>query len=103
MKIEYSTKAESDLQQIGYYYCDKAGLEIAINIVERITGTLERLIGHNPRAGRTRHDLGPDVRTFPVLQYLIFYRVTRRSVYVIRILHGHRDIRPPLASLLLAV
>jgi plasmid stabilization system protein ParE len=91
------------LQHIGYYYCDKARLEIAVNLVERISGTLERLIAHNPKAGRTRSDLGPNVRMFPVLPYLIFYRVTRSSVYVIRILHGHRDIRPPLASLLLAV
>ncbi|MGA7354966.1 MAG: type II toxin-antitoxin system RelE/ParE family toxin [Candidatus Cybelea sp.] len=103
MKIEYSRQATSDLEQIEDYYCERAGPQVAVDLLDRITGALDRLIRRNPKAGRTRHDLGPDVRMFPVLPYLIFYRVTRSSVYVIRILHGHRDIRPPLASLLVAI
>lgn len=64
---------------------------------------LRHAIARNPRAGRLRQDLGPDIRSFPVLPYVVFYRIKRGRIDVVRILHGHRDIRPPLGSLLAAV
>jgi toxin ParE1/3/4 len=103
MRIEYSVQAASDVENIKDYYWDKVGPEIAIDLLERITVTLERLIQRNPKSGRSRDDLGPNIRMFPVLPYLIFYRTAHGRVYVVRILHGHRDIRPPLSSLLVAV
>lgn len=103
MIVEYATQAIVDLRHIEEYYANRAGPEIAQGLVERVTGTLERLLVRNPRVGRARPHLGEDVRAFPVLPYIIFYRVLDRRVYVIRIVHGHRDIRPPLASLLVAV
>ncbi len=92
-----------DLRHIEEYYANRAGPAVAQDLVERITGTLERLVVRNPKVGRARRHLGEDVRAFPVLPYIVFYRVSDRHVYVIRIVHGHRDIRPPLASLLVAV
>jgi plasmid stabilization system protein ParE len=43
------------------------------------------------------------VRSFPVLPYIVFYGADGSGIHVIRILYGHRDIHPPLVSLLLAV
>lgn len=39
----------------------------------------------------------------PVLPYLVFYIVKAKGIYVIRVLYGHREVKPLLASLLLAV
>jgi len=50
-----------------------------------------------------RDDLEAGVRALPVLPYLVFYIVEAKRVYAIRVLHGSREIKPPLASLLLAV
>lgn len=103
MRPQYDAQAANDLEQIERHYAERADAAIAEKFTERITSTLERLITQNPSAGRLRPELGPKVRSFPVLPYVVFYRIEGRRVYVLRIIHGHRDIRPPLASLLTAV
>ena len=45
--------------------------------------------------GRNRPDLAPELRSFPVDNYIIFYRPISEGIQVIRVLHGARDI-PPL-------
>jgi toxin ParE1/3/4 len=102
VKIRYSPEAVADLENIEEYHSDKAGTDTATSLVKRIRDTLEKVIRRNPRAGRARPDLGEGVRTFPVLPYVVFYQIENGRMYIIRILHGRRDIRPPLASLLIA-
>jgi len=103
MIVKYGAQAARDLEQIARYYVERLGPAGADRLVRRIVDTLERVIALNPNAGRSRPDLGSGTRSFPVLPYVVFYRIQGRRVYVQRILHGHRDIRPPLASLLAAV
>jgi len=103
LSVEYAAEAISDLDHIETYYSNRTAPEFARRMVERITGTFQRLVKRNPRAGRLRNDLDPDVRSLPVLPYLVFYRVEGKRVFVKRILHGNRNVKPPLASLLLAV
>lgn len=103
MKLKYDAQAASDLEQIERHYAERADAQAAEKLLDRITSTLERLMARNPHAGRLRPELGVAIRSFPVLPYVVFYRIEGRRVYVLRIIHGHRDIRPPLASLLAAV
>ena len=103
MRVEYTVEAISDLTLIEAYYSARAGFDTAQRLVERIAGTFERLVSRHPRAGRLRDDLEAGVRALPVLPYLVFYIVEAKRVYAIRVLHGSREIKPPLASLLLAV
>jgi toxin ParE1/3/4 len=103
MRFEYSPAALDDLQNIQRYHLEQAGVTLAASLMARIHSTVERLIARNPHVGRLRPELGSGIRSFPVLPYVVFYRVAGRSVLVQRILHGHRDIRRPLASLLAAV
>ncbi|HLP91141.1 MAG TPA: type II toxin-antitoxin system RelE/ParE family toxin [Nostocaceae cyanobacterium] len=42
--------------------------------------------------GRSRYELLPGLRSFPVGSYLIFYFPINQSIEVIRVLHGARDI-----------
>lgn len=70
--------------------------------VARMDATIRRAIVLFPNAGRPRPEFGAGVRSYPILPYVFFYRVTRGRVAVLRILHGKRDIRQPLMSLLLA-
>jgi toxin ParE1/3/4 len=46
----------------------------------------------NPGMGRKRDSLALNLRSFPVGNYLIFYRPINQGIEVIRILHGARDI-----------
>jgi len=103
MTIQFSEPAASDLANIKRYHAEYAGADVAGELTNRIVTTLERLIARNPGAGRRRPEFGSQVRSFPVLPYIVFYRAERNRVYVVRILHGHRNIQRPLASLLLAM
>ena len=102
MKIEYSRQAIDDLSRIEDYYAERTIHELAQSLIEQIKKTLERLIARHSRIGRLRSEFGPQVRSFPVVPHVVFYKLARQDVYVLRILHGHRDIKPPLMSLLLA-
>ena len=70
------------------------------------TATLQTLIGsltasvplvalplaENPRIGRSREELAPELRSFSFLNYVIFYRPIDAGVEIVRVLHGSRDI-----------
>jgi plasmid stabilization system protein ParE len=103
LRIEYTAPASNDLDDIRRYYAERVGADAAEKFVLRIMTTLERLLARNPRIGRRRSEFGFDTRSFRVLPYVVFYRSKGSRVQVRRILHGHRDVRPPLASLLVAV
>jgi toxin ParE1/3/4 len=52
-----------------------------------------RLLGDVPYAGRARDEIRPGYRSFPVGEYLIFYRVMEPGVRILRVLHGRMDFR----------
>lgn len=66
----------------------------ADRFVDSLNKTFGQLAQH-PRLGRARPEFGPDLRSLPHRQYVIFYRPTERGVHIARVLHGSRDI-PPL-------
>jgi toxin ParE1/3/4 len=43
--------------------------------------------------GRERPEIAPDVRSFPVERWVIFYMVREDEVVISRIVDGARDIR----------
>ena len=42
--------------------------------------------------GRSREELVPKLRSFPVGNYVIFYQPISDGVEIVRVLHGSRDI-----------
>jgi toxin ParE1/3/4 len=42
--------------------------------------------------GRIRENFAPNLRSFPVKKYIIFYRPVDDTVEIVRILYGGRDI-----------
>ena len=51
-----------------------------------------KLLGRNPHIGRRRDDLRAGYRSFPVGQYLVFYRVVDGDIQVMHVVRGKRDI-----------
>jgi toxin ParE1/3/4 len=49
-------------------------------------------LGKQPLIGRPRDDLRPDIRSFPVGNYIIFYRDQPAFVEIVRVLHAARDL-----------
>jgi toxin ParE1/3/4 len=52
------------------------------------------MLARHPHVGRQRTELRAGLRSWPVYPYTIFYIVddTRRTVTVVRVIHGHMDI-----------
>lgn len=51
------------------------------------------MLAATPKAGRSRPELEPSMRSFVVGNYLVFYRVCPDGIEVARVLHGHRDLQ----------
>lgn len=60
-------------------------------MVSRIYDAEEQLADF-PELGRVRPKLLPDLRSWAVGDYVIFYRVDPDAVQILRILHGARDL-----------
>jgi toxin ParE1/3/4 len=97
MRYRVSEDAERDLDEIFVYWANRASLEAADRIVDRIT---ERfwLLGDHPDSGKTADDIAADVKCFPAGKYLIYYRKTRHGTDILHIFHGARDQRKSFES-----
>ena len=85
-----SPKAQDDLDEI-WLYIARDSPEAATRFIEKLRVKCS-LIADSPRIGRQREELAPSLRSFPVGDYLIFYRLTRQGIEVARFLHGHRNL-----------
>jgi len=53
---------------------------------------LFKLIADNPQIGRNRNELSEGLRSFPMGNYVIFYRIWSHQVAIVRVVHAARDI-----------
>ena len=89
-----SPQVDSDLDGIWYYVAsESASIEIADRLIDSITDRFF-LIANYPNIGRRRDDdLRPGLRSFPVGEYLIIYRLQDEDVLILRVLRGSRNIQ----------
>jgi toxin ParE1/3/4 len=67
-------------------------MEIADRFIDSITDRFFLLARH-PNIGRPRdRDLRPSLRSFPVGNYVIIYRLDDEDVLILRVLRGSRNI-----------
>ncbi len=84
-------RAESDLEDIWHYIAQDSVLA-ADKVLDDIE-TQCRLIATQPRMGRARPELThPDLRSFPVGRYLIFYTTLPDGIEIVRVLHSAREL-----------
>lgn len=103
LRVDYSDEAMWDLARIWASIAQRGGIGAADRFRGKIEEKLARIIAKHPGAGRLRPEFRVDIRSVPIPPYVMFYRLTGRSVRVIRIRHGHGDFNEPLMSLLAAV
>ncbi len=82
--------AELDLLEIWDYIADDS-MDRADEFLDRIEEKLQRL-ALNPGLGRKRDELLPGLQSFPIGNYVVFYREIQDGIDVIRVLRGSRDI-----------
>lgn len=92
MRYRVSEDAERDLEEIFIYWAARASVNVADQVIDRIT---ERfwLLGEYPDAGTPAPEIAARVKCFPAGKYLIYYRKSRRGVDILHIFHGARNQR----------
>jgi len=85
-----SPQAAQDLQQINDYLFDK-NPDIADRLLTVLTQKFD-ILAKFPNMGRRRDELSAFLRSFPVEDYLIFYRPIAEGIEVVRVVSGYRDL-----------
>ena len=93
MAHRVAPEAEVELDNIWYYVAMASGsTESADRVIDTITERFY-LLACYPHIGRHREeDLGPDLRGFPVGEYVIIYRIEKQDVLILHVFRGSRDI-----------
>jgi len=50
-----------------------------------------RLLARNPLLGQLRQELRPNLRSFSVGNYVVYYQASEARMHIVRVLHGARD------------
>lgn len=85
-----SSKAESDLYEI-WDYIARDNLPAASKILRTIGDKFE-MLSKNPLMGQDRSELSPQMKSFSVGNYVIYYRPFSKGIEIMRVLHGARDV-----------
>jgi toxin ParE1/3/4 len=86
MRIRVIKTARRDLDAIYDYWAERAGPDIARDLIYSITD-LFALLTEYPYAGRACDEIAPGVRVFPTGKYLIYYQKERSLIKILHILH----------------
>ncbi len=89
-QLRFNAQARFDLDDIWRYIAGRS-IERADGFIDRIEEKC-RLLAENPMLGRSREELAPSLRSFPVGNYLLFYVPLEDGVEVVRVLSGARDL-----------
>ncbi len=89
-RYRLSKQSCSDLDDI-WLYIASDNLTAADRFVDELVGKFQRL-ATEPGIGRTREELAESLRSFPVGNYVIFYRALPDGIEVVRVLSGFRDL-----------
>jgi toxin ParE1/3/4 len=82
--------ADADLDSI-WLYIAADSIPAAERQIQRIEAA-ERRHSEFPEPGPARPDLHPDLRSWTVGNYLLFYRIDPDAVTIVRVVHGARDL-----------
>ncbi len=88
-RITKTVKAEQDLDEI-WLYIAKDNIAAADKFLDEIGDGVQRL-ARVPLMGRARPELAPELRSFPVARYVIFYKPSPAAIEIVRVLHSARD------------
>lgn len=87
----FTVTADRDLEEIN----DRIGEQnpdAADRLMDKIYETCKRL-ARFPGMGRRWDELNTPLRSFPVNDYLIFYRPIDGGIEVVRVVSGYRDLK----------
>ena len=88
--IRHTPQARDDLIDTWVFVAERSQ-----SAADRLMDTVRekcQLLAESPKLGRSREELAPSLRSFPVGNYIIFYRPDEDGIEVIRVLSSYREI-----------
>jgi toxin ParE1/3/4 len=87
----FTVPASRDIETIIDLIADNSGFDAAENFLKKVNQKCKNL-GIFPNMGRPRDELLQELRSFPVDDYLIFYRPIKGGIEILRVVSGYRDL-----------
>ncbi|HWB49413.1 MAG TPA: type II toxin-antitoxin system RelE/ParE family toxin [Stellaceae bacterium] len=92
-RLRYTRAARDSLTDIARYLRRRSGsAAVARRFVDQLRGRCAELAASPFQLGRPRPELRPDLRSFAMGNYLIFFRYVGDVLEIVDIVEGHRDI-----------
>ena len=101
--VRFYPQAKDDLADILAYLRNEASTQLAQQFLDAVVASVERLVEH-PELGVRRSYRSPllrNVRMFSLpkfSRYLLFYQSKDGVVYIIRLIHGARNLEALFSS-----
>jgi toxin ParE1/3/4 len=90
LPIARTSRAEDDLIEIWHYVAQDSPTA-ADRLLDRIEARCQQL-STLPLSGMARGDLQPEARHLVIGNHLVFYKVAKEEIVVLRVLDGRRNI-----------
>ena len=90
MSVYKRPLAFADLAEIWSFIADDSEAQ-ADRFLELVEAKLN-LLATQPRMGRLRDDLIPELRSFPIGRYIVYFFPASDGIDLVRVLHSARDI-----------
>ncbi|WP_414623328.1 type II toxin-antitoxin system RelE/ParE family toxin [Calothrix sp. CCY 0018] len=87
----FTVPASRDIENIMDYVADNSSFDAAERLLKKINHKCRNLANF-PSMGRKRDQLLSSLRSFPVDDYLIFYRQIEEGIEIVRVVSGYRDL-----------
>ncbi len=90
--LRISARAQAQLREISSYITRESGHRGLADVFRRKLVQKGRRLASLPGTlGTIRTDLGPDIRSTPVANYILIFRYTSDTVDLLAVLHASRD------------
>ncbi len=91
-RITRSPEARQDLKNIARFIArESQSFDVALRFLHRIEQRVA-LYATQPEMGKPRPELRPNLHSFAVNDFLVFYRPTAMGIELVRIIRGTRDL-----------
>ena len=94
-RVELSDEAEDDFRSLLAYTAANFRTEQRDFYADRLVEIMQELLKY-PQIGSARDDVAAGIRSRRADQHVIFYRVSKHSIQIVRILHAKRNLSAEL-------
>ncbi len=90
-KFILSTRADDDIEELFDRGVIKFGENQAIKYLEDLN-LMFIFLSENPEVGKKRNEIKLKLYSFPYSSHIIFYRIFKKHIRIVRVLYGGRDL-----------